>query len=50
MNNENIHPIQKVPPLAHALHHWDPKTRTLSYEYNGATILTSVIPGEGDVG
>ena len=50
MNNENIHPIQKVPPLAHALHHWDPKTRTLSYEYNGATILTSAIPGEGDVG
>lgn len=39
MNNENFHPTQKVPPLAHALHHWNEKTGLLRYEYNGKDIL-----------
>lgn len=50
MNNENYHPVQKVPPIAHALHKWDEKSRTLSYEYNGRDILTAVIPGDGEAG
>ncbi|MCI9491185.1 alpha-galactosidase [Lachnospiraceae bacterium 48-42] len=50
MNNENFHPVQKIPPVAHALHKWEEETRTLSYEYNGIDILTAVIPGNGDVG
>lgn len=50
MNNENFHPVQKVPPLAHALHHWDEKTKKLSYEYNGRDIFTVSIPESEDVG
>lgn len=50
MNNENFHPVQKVPPVAHALHRWDEETRTLSYEYNGTDILTVVLPGDGEPG
>lgn len=50
MNNENFHPVQKIPPAVHALHKWDPDTRTLSYEYNGTDILTVVVPGDGEVG
>ena len=50
MNNENFHPVQAVPPLAHALHHWDEETKKLSYEYNGEDILTMYIPKSRDVG
>lgn len=50
MNNENFHPIQKVPPLAHALHHWDEETKTLRYEYNGEDIISMQIPESEDVG
>lgn len=50
MNNENFHPVQQVPPLAHALHKWDEKTKTLSYEYNGTDILRVTIPESKDVG
>ncbi len=50
MNNENYHPVQKVPPIAHALHKWDEKSRTISYEYKGRDILTAVIPGDGEAG
>lgn len=50
MNNENFHPIQKVPPLAHALHKWDEETKTLAYEYNGEDILTMKIPESEDAG
>ena len=50
MNNENFHPVQKVPPLAHALHHWDKDTKTLRYEYNGEDIISMQIPESEDVG
>lgn len=50
MNNENFHPVQKIPPNAHALHKWNEETRTLSYEYNGVDVLTAVIPGTGEPG
>lgn len=50
MNNENFHPILKEPPLAHALHTYDPESRTLSYEYNGVKILKLTIPGTAEVG
>lgn len=50
MNNENFHPVQNVPPLAHALHHWDEETKTLRYEYNGEDILSMQIPESEDVG
>lgn len=50
MNNENFHPIQKVPPLAHALHHWDEITKKLKYEYNGRDIITMYIPESEDAG
>lgn len=50
MNNENFHPVQKVPPLAHALHKWDEETKTLTYEYNGKDIITMRIPDSQDVG
>lgn len=50
MNNENFHPIQKVPPLAHALHHWDEEKKILRYEYNGEDIISMQIPDSEDVG
>lgn len=50
MNNENFHPIQKIPPLAHALHHWDETTKKLKYEYNGRDIITMYIPESEDTG
>lgn len=50
MNNKNFHPIQKVPPIAHALHHWDEATGTLRYEYNGMDVLTLQIPTGHDIG
>ena len=50
MNNENFHPVQAIPPNAHALHKWNEETRTLSYEYNGVDILTAVIPGTCEPG
>ena len=39
MNNENFHPVLKEPPIAHALHKWDPKTGILTYEYNGINVI-----------
>lgn len=50
MNNENFHPIQNVPPLAHALHKWNEETKTLSYEYNGEDVMSLEIPESEDVG
>lgn len=50
MNNENFHPIQKVPPMAHALHKFDEQTKTLAYEYNGIDIITMHIKDSDDVG
>lgn len=50
MNNENFHPVQKTPPLAHALHRWNESTRTLTYEYNGEDILTISMPESEDAG
>ena len=50
MNNENFHPVQIVPPCAHALHKWDENEKTLKYEYNGTDIITMKIPDSNDVG
>lgn len=50
MNNENFHSVQKVPPLAHALHKWDEAARTLAYEYNGENIITIALPESEDAG
>lgn len=50
MNNENYHKIQKVPPLAHALHKWNDETKTLSHEYNGEDIITIPMPESDDAG
>lgn len=50
MNNENFHPVQSVPPLAHALHKWNEETKTLCYEYNGEDILTIDLSGSEDAG
>lgn len=50
MNNENFHPVQQVPPLAHALHKWDAKQKILKYEYNGTDIITMQIPESEDAG
>lgn len=50
MNNENFHPVCHEPPVAHALHHWNEQTKTLSYEYNGEDILSVPIPDSQDVG
>lgn len=47
MNNENFHPIQNEPPIAHALHHWDEEKQILSYEYNGLNVITIEIQGDG---
>ena len=49
MNNENFHPILKVPPIAHALHHWDEATGTLRYEYNGTDVLKIQVPSGCDM-
>lgn len=50
MNNKNFHPVLKEPPIAHALHKWNEKTRTLTYEYNGRNVITVQIPGKDEVG
>lgn len=50
MNNENFHPVQNVPPLAHALHKWDEEQKLLKYEYNGTDIITMQIAESDDVG
>lgn len=50
MNNENFHPIQAEPPLAHALHHWDAAAGRLTYEYNGVNILEISVPVGVDLG
>ena len=50
MNNENFHPIQKEPPLAHALHKWNEETKTLTYEYNGKDIISMCLFESEDPG
>lgn len=50
MNNENFHPVQQVPPLAHALHKWDEDKKILRYEYNGIDIISMQIAESEDVG
>lgn len=50
MNNENFHPVQKVPPLAHALHKWDEEQKILKYEYNGTDIISVQIEESEDAG
>lgn len=50
MNNENFHPVQKVPPIAHALHHWDAEQGLLRYEYNGVDVLEVRVPVGTDLG
>ena len=50
MNNENFHPIQKVPPIAHALHHWDETQGLLRYEYNGLDVIEIRVPVGTDLG
>lgn len=44
MNNENFHPINAIPPLTHALHHWNKEEGALKYEYNGVNILEITVP------
>ena len=44
LNNGNYHPVLKEPPIAHALHRWDPDKRVLSYEYNGRNIIAIQFP------
>ncbi|MBN1918155.1 MAG: alpha-galactosidase [Verrucomicrobia bacterium] len=41
--------MRNEPPIAHADSHWDPDTRTLEYAYNGRTLVSMQIPGEGEV-
>lgn len=50
MNNENFHPELRIPPIAHALHKWNPAEKVLSYEYNGVDIISMHIPDSDDVG
>lgn len=50
MNNENFHPVQKVPPIAHALHHWEPEKGLLRYEYNGVDVIEVRVPVGTDLG
>lgn len=50
MNNERFHPIQKEPPLAHALHHWYPEKGLLTYEYNGINVIEVQVPPGSDLG
>ncbi|WP_313639108.1 hypothetical protein [Paenibacillus sp.] len=50
MNNLNFHPIQVVPPNAHALHKWNEDQQLLAYEYNGINIITMHIPNAEDLG
>lgn len=50
MNNEHFHPVQTVPPVAHALHHWDEATATVRYEYNGVDVITVELPRGRDIG
>ena len=50
MNRDNFHPIMQEPPIAHALDTFNTETNTLSYEYNGRSIITihfnnSIRPG-----
>lgn len=50
MNNENFHPVQNVPPIAHALHKWNEEKKILKYEYNGTDIITMQIAESEDAG
>ena len=38
-----------VPPIAHAYHHWNEHTRTLTYAYNNRRIIEIRIPGTARV-
>ncbi len=42
--------VSNEPPLAHAEDSWDPRTRCLSYRYNGRAILSMTIPGTAEPG
>ncbi len=50
LNNRNYHPVLKEPPIAHALHCWDPDKRLLSYEYNGRNTIAIQFPEEFEIG
>lgn len=50
MNYENFHPVQQIPPIAHALHKWDEEQKILKYEYNGIDIISMQIAESEDVG
>ncbi len=50
MNADNFHPMQKVPPIAHALHHWQAEEGLLRYEYNGVDIIEVRVPAGTDLG
>lgn len=50
MNNENFHPVKKIPQMVHALHKWDEKKSVLSYEYNGINIIKIQFPTGKKVG
>lgn len=41
--------MRNEPPIAHADNHWDPESRTLEYTYNGRTLVSLHVPGDGDV-
>lgn len=41
--------MRNEPPIAHADDHWDPKTRMLEYTYNGRTVVSLHVPGDGEV-
>ncbi len=49
-NRNNVHPVLKEPPVAHALHRWEEEPRRLTYEYNGRILLSVHIPGRASVG
>jgi hypothetical protein len=38
-----------VPPIAHAYHHWNEETRTLTYTYNNRRIVEIRVPGTARV-
>ena len=47
---DNLGPILREPPLAHAAHDWDEAARRLRYIYNGRAVVSMVVPGGQEVG